>query len=469
MKLSCARRTTLCLLAIVGSMFFISSSSIADEVIMRDGTVHTGKIVSRNRRTVTMDTEIHGISTRLEIDRRKVKSIVISDDDLPSEAVENATPSITPSIPSISDDEKEAEHKVLKRDGYNLILEVPLKGTFGQDIYPLGVAESLQYAKEVGVTDVVFRINSGGGEVWCANDMVDIMNEYKGDFKMHMLIESAISASIWPSFNCDTITMAPGSDFGGAVVYSMSTGNIEVDKKMNSIWANKLASAAEANGHLGILVPAMIVSDNSVYAYKDEDGEWAFSNTLDGLPSNYEVIDGPDTILTLTQKQALKYGLVYGMTEGNTLEEFCKVHDIEKWDNAGDYATVAVEESVEDCKRVRDRLEATIAGFYTGMAQYESANYIRFAGSALNDMNKYLGQYKRLLEDAEEMHMPSIVDSFEQAIDITYWQNWIRDTKRDLRNICRLGATGFCVLAFLRDSGRRFGASDPKPAAPRFD
>jgi hypothetical protein len=52
-------------------------------------------------------------------------------------------------------------------------------------------------------------------------------------------------------------------------------------------------------------------------------------------------------------------------------------------------------------------------------------------------MNKYLGQYKRYLQMAEEMHMPSIVDSFEQAIDVTYWQNWIVDTKKDIRNLFR--------------------------------
>lgn len=427
-----ARCTTLSLLALAGSLMFASSLSVADEVIMRDGTVHTGKVVSRNRRSVTIDTEMHGISARLELDRRQVKSIVISDDELPTPAGIETTVTI-PSLPSVNKAEQEDENKIIKRDGYNLILEVPLKGTFGEDIYPLGVADSLAWAKEVGVSDIVFRINSGGGEVWCAKDMVDIMNEYRGDFKMHMLIESAISASIWPSFNCDTITMAPGSDFGGAVVYTMSTGNVEVDKKMNSIWANKLASAAEANGHLGILVPAMIVSDNSVYAYKDENDEWAFSNTLVGLPKDYEVIDGPDTILTLTQKQAVKYGLVYGLESSNSLEDFAKLHGIEKWDNAGDYGYEIVEKDVDKCKRIRDRLETTINAFYTDLVIASDRNTFTGVGSALQGMRKNLGYYKRLIKEADEMHMPSILDSFEKAIDVTYYEGFIEDRMADLR------------------------------------
>lgn len=436
MKHICARFTAMSMIAVAGSLLALSSPAVADEVIMRDGTVHTGTVVSRDRRTVTIDTKVHGISTRLNLDRRRVKSIVISEDTATPSGTESTTPS-NPSIPSLPApaEQEEDGNKIIKREGYNLVLEVPLEGTFGEDIYPLGVANSLAWAKEVGVTDVVFRINSGGGQVWCATDMVDIMNDYHEDFKMHMLIESAISASIWPSFNCDTITMAPGSDFGGAVVYNMSTGNPEVDKKMNSIWANKLASAAEAQGHLGILVPAMIVSENSVYAYKDEMGEWAFSNSTEGLPKNYEVIDGPDTILTLTQKQAEKYGLTFALNGSNSLEAFCELHGIEKWDNAGDFGYETVEESVEDCQRVRDRLEASIESFYSELAQFNASNTFRYAGSALNSMKKNLGYYKRYIRDAEKMHMPSIVDSFEQAIDVTYWQNWIVDTQKDLRRL----------------------------------
>ncbi len=432
MTLSCARRTTLSLVAIVGSMFALNASSLADEVVMRDGTVHTGKIVSRDRRTITIDTEIHGISTRLEIDRRKVKSIVISDEDETPTSTNDTNSS--PSIPTLEKEEEEDENKVLKRDGYNLILEVPLEGTFGQDIYPLGVANSLKWAKEVGVTDVVFRINSGGGEVWCAMDMVEIMKDYKSDFKMHMLIESAISASIWPSFNCDTITMAPGSDFGGAVGYTMnSTGSAEVDLKMNSIMSAKLETAADANGHSGYLVRAMILSSAAVYAYQDGEGNWVYSDTTEGLPRNYETIDGPDTVLTLTQKQAVKFGIVDAMTEGNTLEEFCRVQGIEKWDNAGNFGHETVAKDVEDCKRIRDRLEATIGSFHTERVAFGNARTFRTAGSSINNMRKHLGHYKRYLREAEEMHMPSIVGNLGEAIDVTYWENWIKDTKKDLR------------------------------------
>lgn len=437
MNLSWNKRPAAFLIAAIGAISSLHSAALGDEVVMRDGKVYNGDVVSETRRSVVIDTEVHGIKTRLTLDRRQVKSI--TEGDSPADPVVSTDKPTTSITPSIARADEATEEKVLKRDGYNLILEVPLKGTFGKDIYPLGIAHSLEWAKEHEVTDVVFRINSGGGEVWCAKDMVEIMNGYRGDFKMHMLIESAISASIWPSFNCDTITMAPGSDFGGAVVYRMSTGNFEVDKKMNSIWANKLASAAEARGHLGILVPAMIVSDNSVYAYKDENGEWAFSDTTEGIPSDYEVVDGPDTILTLTQKQAIKYGLVYGLEDSNSLEDFAKLHGIDKWDNAGDMGQEFVERDVEKCSELREDLGAVIKSFYSDMAWLNDAKYVTQAGSALQGMRKNLGKYKRLMDKAEDYEMPSIIESFEEAIDVSYWSDEIESRLAYIRRFNKLG------------------------------
>lgn len=423
------------LVAIAGALAAISSLALGDEVILRDGTIYTGTIVSQNRRTVSIDTEVHGISTRLELDRRTVKSIVKGEtNNTPVTSIDSEDPT-TITLPTITEPVEDT-NQVIKRDGYNLIMEIPLKGTFGSDIYPLVIASSLDWAKEHGVTDVVFRINSGGGAVWCAMDMVEIMNEHRGDFKMHMLIESAISASIWPSFTCDTITMTPGSDFGGAVVYSHTeTGSAEVDLKMNGIMAAKLESAADANGYEGFLVKAMMLSKSSIYAYKQADGAWAFSDTTEGLPKDYETIDGPDSVLTLTAKQAIKYGLVTAMEDGKSLEEFCKVQGIDKWDNVGEIGYEISERDVERSKQFQTRLMATYRAFYVEMAILEGRNRISTVGSSLQTMRKHLGTYKRMMREASELHMPSIISSFDDAIDVPFWESYIETRMDELKRM----------------------------------
>ncbi len=435
-KLSPAAR--LCTLAGL-ALASITSLALADQVILRDGTVYEGTIISETRRSIVIDTEVHGISTRMTLDINEILKVTKSEDMEDAEDLEvEAEGSDLLTIPTRSSEEESEEVEVLKREGYQLLMEIPLSGTFGQDIYPLSVADSLEWAKSRGVTDIVFRINSPGGEVWAAQDLVAVMERFSDDFTYHMLIEHAISASIWPSFWSSSISMAPGADFGGAVVYSTNeTGSAEVDKKMTSIMASKLGSAAEANGHSRHLVQAMMLSEAEVYAYKD-DGEWVLTNSKDGLPKGYETIDGPDTVLTLTTEQAARYGIVKAL-ESKSLDAFAAANGIEKWDSAGEIGHELAADANEKCKRLRDRLTATITSFYADYADYGATNRISIRGAAMQSMKRHMGSYKRIMSQAEEMEMPSIVDGYENAIDVVFWENEIETNLARLRRYKRMG------------------------------
>lgn len=414
----------------------IGGTAIGDQVILRDGTVYEGTVISENRREVIIETEVHGISTRLTLSARDVRSVSRTPlTATPASSID--APRTTLSIPKSDSDDK-AEKVSLKREGYQLLMEVPLTGTFGQDIYPLAVKSSLEWAIENGVTDIVFRINSPGGEVWAAQDMVAVMERYSDDLTYHMLIEHAISASIWPAFWCETISMAPGADFGGAVVYSTdSTGSAEVDKKMTSIMASKLGSAAEANGHSRFLVQAMMLSEAEVYAFRDH-GEWTLTNSSDNLPRGYETIDGPNTILTLTTEQAAKYGIVTEM-DSKSLESFATAHGFEKWDSAGDIGQTLSDRDIKKCKVLRNRLTATLTSFSSDMIDYSSTTRISHRGASMQSMKKHLGMYKRIMMQAESMEMPSIVDGYENAIDVVYWEQEIETNLARLRRYKRMG------------------------------
>ena len=123
---------------VAGTLIGLTASvASGDEVVLRDGTVYTGTIVSQTRREVVIDTEVHGIRTRITLDRREVISIVRGETPPTPPTVENpGMPSLTPG--GLKTDEDKAPVS-LKREGYDLILEIPMSGTFGQDIYPLGI------------------------------------------------------------------------------------------------------------------------------------------------------------------------------------------------------------------------------------------------------------------------------------------------------------------------------------------
>lgn len=406
----------------------------ADQVVMRDGTVYEGTVVSQTRREVIIDTTINGISTRLTLDRRLIQTVSIGESTPATPATTPAAPQAPGITPSGSIEKDEPKLKVFTRDGVDRIVEIPMNGTFGQDIYPLSIAQGLEWAKEQGATDIVFRMNSPGGEVWAAEEIVEIMAEYASDFRYHALIEHAISATIWPAFNCDTITMAPGATFGGAVVFRMGgTGSAEVDKKMTSIMAAKLAASAEAKGHSPHLVHAMMISESAVYAVQ-RGGVWTLTDTTPTDGETFETIDGTDTVLTLTAEQAGKFGIV--TVAGNRdIKTFAEVQGFSDYDHHAEHTEAIAEKANAQCKRLRAELLGTIMSFYR--EQGAVGGGIGSAGSAIQNMQTQLGRYKVLLRRAESLKMEAIVSSFEQVIDVPFWENEIKRQQREIQRIRR--------------------------------
>jgi len=430
MAISTIRNAALAML-VGGVMGFSASNAMADEVVLRDGSVYTGTIVSQTRRQVIIDTVVSGIRTRITLDRRECKSIVRGETPTTTPAVEGV-PTGIPTIGGGRKIEEDAAPVILKREGYDLIMEVPMEGVFGQDIYPLSVENTLEWAAERGVTDVVFRMNSPGGEVWASEEIVEIMADYADKFRYHALIEHAISATIWPSFFCDTITMAPGATFGGAVVFMTDdTGSAEVDKKMTSIMAAKLAASAEANGHSPYLVKAMMLSEEAVYAVR-RGGEWVLTNEIP-TEGDYETIDGPDTVLTLTAADAAKYGIVTAIDD-RSMEAFTEVQGIIDWDHVVDEPTEIADEANAECKALRSKLLGTIISFYREQGVWAGRSSIRGSAAALQNMRRQLGRYKSHLRKAEKLSMDAITSSFEQVIEVDYWETEIEIRMQELRN-----------------------------------
>lgn len=191
-------------------------------------------------------------------------------------------------------------------------VEVPIVGEVGKDVSSEGVKSLFKAAAGSGVKHIVFRIKTPGGSVATARDIREIMKSYEDRFQYHALIEDCISAGIWVAFSCHTIHMADGSSFGGAVAYTknIDTGSAEVDSKMNSILTAEEVAAAEAKGHSGVLVQAMMVMASEAYAWTDDKNKIQISNhaPAEVPPERMLLSDTAETVLTLTQSKAVAIG-----------------------------------------------------------------------------------------------------------------------------------------------------------------
>lgn len=295
-----------------------SAEKTQDTVILNSGHIYTGRIVSETAEYVEMETTISNIPATVKIERARIASLVRGHETWKEQADQKSD------SPNPSDE----------IDQRTRVMEVVLSGTFGEDILPIGFEAAMRFAARNKIEHVVLRINSGGGFVWAAQDIARQMHEQRGKITFHALIERAISASIWPTFACETIHMVPGSTFGGAVIYQYAAGgNAEVDAKFNSIMAAELVAAAAPLGHSPHVVRAMILMDAELYVDARGDKPVLSGSSLDdgtGEVGDFIHVDSASSVLTLTANDADDYGIARA-APSRSIEDLGRLMGIE-WD-----------------------------------------------------------------------------------------------------------------------------------------
>ena len=240
-------------------------------------------------------------------------------------------------------------------------------------------------------------------------------------------------------FECDTISMAPGSDFGGAVVFSQtSTGEVEVDKKMNSILAAKLASSAEAKGHDPVIVRAMMLSESEVWKFRRAGTSmpWRLTDikanaTAPGM--EYELVDTDQQIMTLTQREAADLGVAIALAD-DSLESVVTSVNLGMWDDAGTFGTETAEEWNRKSDRLRDRIQTTASALMIEAARMNNAGTVGSVGLAVNVARRKMAELKRYLREAEDLEMDTIIDSFE-GLDLDLLSDQIERRGAEVRRV----------------------------------
>jgi hypothetical protein len=234
----------------------------------------------------------------------------------PKEAVHEVVRSPLPP-PRESGPARPAETTTTEQTQY---MEIPIEGEIGTAVLAKGVQEALDWARRItSIRHVVFRVRSPGGYVDEAEKIAQVMDAYRGTFTYHAFVNEASSAAIWIVFACDTIHMAPSSTFGGAVAYRISSsGNVDVDAKINSILGAKVRTLAERQGHSGAVANAMVVRQAAVYAWRDATGKVSIAEHCpSGVSAEDTILTDTDaTVLTLTEGQAVRAGIAKAVVDG---------------------------------------------------------------------------------------------------------------------------------------------------------
>ena|GEM_PF-2508681 len=329
--------------------------SLGDVVTMKDGRVFEGLVKKQNAIILIIDTQIAGIRSTITLDRMQVESVDRS--PLPDGFF-----GPTKQLPSDSPQSEQKSTSPAARKQTTKYMEIPLEGEFGVEIQPDGVREALSLAKRRGVKHIVLAIKSPGGRVDAAREIASIIAEHMDEFTFHALVEEGYSASIWVIFSCSDIFVKPGSAIGAAVALSQdeSTGEIEVDAKVNSALSADVAGKAERNGHNPDIVRAMMLMNSVLFEWTDVDGVVNLGSQSPAGATASHQLDTAETVLTLTAAEAVRLRVARGIVEnakaiGNTI-------GLEGWE--GDYRIGAAamrrarEEAERKVKKREDRIKA---------------------------------------------------------------------------------------------------------------
>lgn len=412
-------RTVFAVVCLAGSL-----AARADILYLTDGTWVRGTIVKETDDAIEFDgTTNTGITFRGPINRARITSIVRTDAPLeePKKDETKKDDSKPGGEAPIKETDKPATPDTGKPSGPDKGIEkakepagdfltIPLNGTFGEDIFPKGVETALDWAIKKKVKQIVFTIDSPGGQVWAAESIRDMIKAREDKITCHIVIKNAISASIWVAFMCDKIAILPGGTFGGAVAFSInSTGNAEVNEKMNSIIASKLATDAERKGHSGQLVKAMILTKESLYAVRKGGDPWELvrdkPDQADGTV--VETLSDGTRVVTLTTEQVNKYGIgtKISKNEDTAIAEWLGDPNFKGCGNTGEqHMKSAVAGTMAVVKKINNWVEGVLKADEL-MRKAIKKDDIGMAIRAVEDYQTQLKRVGALRNQAKEMGM----------------------------------------------------------------
>ncbi|MGH7242473.1 MAG: hypothetical protein ACREJD_03545 [Phycisphaerales bacterium] len=400
------------LIAVTVLMAGVRSARADDMVYFNDGRVLVGEVIKENDDEIEAKGTIAGVEFHSTFKRAQIASVIRNVSSRSATKVE----------PDVKDEA-----------GSGDFLIVPLKGTFGEDIYPLGLISAMDWAVKHKVPRIVMVIDSPGGYVWASKYMADKMKEYDGKLDFTMVIENSISASIWPTFASDNILITPGGTFGGAVVYHMTnTGSAEVDMKMNSILAAEVAAIAEKHGHSGAIAKAMMMSGQQVWAVPSGN-TWKLVAVKPTEERGVKQI-GAGEVFTLTGSDCVTYGIAASIPDAT---ERSISHALGDLKSAGDQGEKFMKSAKNSCdalmKRVkqwqvnvRDRIEKLKDAAATVK---DKEAFIRRIDDVTSTLSNSVGP---LRDQAKALHMLPLVESLS-ASDVVEYRKQIDKIKEKIR------------------------------------
>jgi hypothetical protein len=400
-------------LALLLTLAFAAGRALAsDKLFLKGGKVVEGSVVREVDGYVWFKTTVGGIDdTRVyrpdQIDRVQRDA---------SNPAPETKPDVKPETkPEAKPDEAKPEQPVVakaaegkpaaaaSRAGVPRIAVITLGEGHDKDMVGIFMtAEALKRAipllEEEHVTDVIFRINSGGGALLEIQKLSDVIqNEYKPRFRVVAWIESAISAAAMTAHCIEEVYFLEKGNYGACTGWR---GALEAVKGRQLQEVLYMMEKISARGkHDAKIMRAMQIMEPLSCSIDESTGEVTWRQDLDG---DY-IVNPKERILTFNAQDALKYKFSRGTT--NDINELAKMMGYTEFDLVGKqvpgvpYPVCRAEQLQRD---FRDTAKRDQEATQTNFGEYQQA--VAMARSApKEDRGKFVGRARQALERIKRM------------------------------------------------------------------
>jgi len=220
---------------------------------------------------------------------------------------------------------------------------IPIEGAMMTKMLPVAINKALEEAKKTKAELIVFRMDTGGGRVDVASDIIDIIQEIDWAKPVSWIQgkeDRSLSAGAFICLSTANIYMASGTTIGAATPYRTGTsGSAEVDAKFQSAFRAKFRALAQKRGYPAAIADAMVDSSVSVVQVfvdgqqkllsEEQARQLEREHRADGKFKRGRTITKEGKILTLTSKEALEYKLIDGLAANR--DELMRVMEIENY------------------------------------------------------------------------------------------------------------------------------------------
>lgn len=211
------RFAAVCIAAMV--TFAATTDALADKLHLKDGRVLEGTITSETADYLYFQIKVGGIVHTDIFSMSDIKKI--ERDSVTNPTPTPATGSTTTPGPASKPARKDDVHRIaILNFGPPSTWGGVCEDMVGREVSAAAFERAIEPLKRDGVTDVVIRINSGGGALLEIEKFHKVFQEYKTTFRTVCWVESAISAAAMAPWVIEEFYMMPNGNIGACTGWS---------------------------------------------------------------------------------------------------------------------------------------------------------------------------------------------------------------------------------------------------------